>query len=101
MAYGLHKVGKKPRIQPRRDCFDGGLHVICGPMSIRSLLFGGARVSSALPGSGPVLGAYPTTRLRRTRRHDWSRRLVRETSLSVDELIWPVFVHDDSEPEAS
>jgi porphobilinogen synthase len=69
-------------------------------MSIRSLLFGGARVSSALPGSGPMLGAYPTTRLRRNRRHDWSRRLVRETSLSVDDLIWPVFVHDGDQPEA-
>ncbi len=36
--------------------------------------------------------AFPHTRLRRTRRHDWSRRLVSETSLSVNDLIWPVFV---------
>jgi porphobilinogen synthase len=33
-------------------------------------------------------------RLRRTRRTDWSRRLVRETVLTVDDLIWPVFVID-------
>lgn len=37
-------------------------------------------------------GAYPATRLRRTRRYDWSRRLVAEHRLSVDDLIWPVFV---------
>ena len=33
-------------------------------------------------------------RLRRNRRHDWSRRLVRESRLAVDDLIWPVFVID-------
>jgi porphobilinogen synthase len=32
--------------------------------------------------------------MRRLRRHDWSRRLVRESSLSVDDLIWPLFVCD-------
>jgi len=39
-------------------------------------------------------GRYPQTRLRRLRRYDWSRRLVAETSLSVDDLIWPLFMHD-------
>ena len=33
-------------------------------------------------------------RLRRNRRTDWSRRLVRETSLSVNDLIWPIFLID-------
>ncbi len=33
-------------------------------------------------------------RLRRNRRTDWSRRLVRETTLSVDDLIWPIFLID-------
>jgi porphobilinogen synthase len=33
-------------------------------------------------------------RLRRNRRTDWSRRLVRETTLSVDDLIWPIFLVD-------
>ena len=33
-------------------------------------------------------------RLRRNRRTDWSRRLVRETALSVDDLIWPIFLVD-------
>jgi porphobilinogen synthase len=35
---------------------------------------------------------FPATRPRRNRRTDWSRRLVRETSLSVDDLIWPIFL---------
>jgi len=33
-------------------------------------------------------------RLRRMRKADWSRRLVRENQLTVDDLIWPVFVID-------
>ncbi|QTL02391.1 porphobilinogen synthase [Aquabacter sp. L1I39] len=33
-----------------------------------------------------------THRLRRNRKADWSRRLVRENTLTVDDLIWPVFV---------
>jgi porphobilinogen synthase len=33
-------------------------------------------------------------RLRRMRRADWSRRMVQETSLTVDDLIWPIFVVD-------
>jgi len=43
--------------------------------------------------------AYPRTRMRRLRRTDWSRRLVRESALSVNDLIWPVFVHDGDAPE--
>ncbi len=38
------------------------------------------------------LGSYPTTRLRRMRRDEFSRRLMRETQLTVDALIYPVFV---------
>ena len=34
--------------------------------------------------------------MRRNRRHEWSRRLVAEHRLSVDDLIWPIFVHDGS-----
>ncbi len=39
-------------------------------------------------------GQFPQTRLRRLRRHDWSRRLVAENRLSVDDLIWPLFVYE-------
>jgi porphobilinogen synthase len=38
--------------------------------------------------------SYPQTRLRRTRQADWIRRLVGETELSVNDLIWPIFVID-------
>ena len=37
-------------------------------------------------------GRYPATRPRRNRRFDWSRRLVAEHRLTVDDMIWPVFV---------
>ena len=33
-------------------------------------------------------------RLRRMRKADWSRRLVRENHLTVDDLIWPIFLID-------
>ena len=37
---------------------------------------------------------FPTTRLRRNRRTEFSRRLVRETDLSTNDLIYPMFVID-------
>ncbi len=37
-------------------------------------------------------GGFPARRLRRLRKHDFSRRLVAEHKLSVDDLIYPVFV---------
>jgi len=37
-------------------------------------------------------GAFPRTRLRRMRRDDFSRRLMRETTLGPGDLIYPVFV---------
>jgi len=39
-------------------------------------------------------GVLGGVRLRRNRRSDWSRRLVRETVLTVDDLIWPIFLID-------
>ena len=38
------------------------------------------------------MSSYPQLRMRRLRRHDWTRRLVAENSLSVSDLIWPIFV---------
>ena len=38
--------------------------------------------------------SYPNTRMRRNRRHEWSRRLVRENQLSPADLIWPIFVRE-------
>jgi len=40
---------------------------------------------------------FPMTRPRRLRQADWMRRLVRETTLGVDDLIWPIFVTDGVE----
>jgi porphobilinogen synthase len=39
-----------------------------------------------------IFGPFPRTRLRRMRRDAFSRRLMRETGLSTDDLICPVFV---------
>ncbi len=39
-----------------------------------------------------ALGSYPRIRMRRNRQSPWIRRLVAESSLCVDDLIWPVFV---------
>ena len=39
-----------------------------------------------------TIGRFPSTRMRRMRRDDFSRRLMRESALSVDDLIYPVFV---------
>jgi porphobilinogen synthase len=47
-----------------------------------------------MPGIDASQGSYPQTRMRRVRRHDWSRRLVRENTLSTDDLIWPLFLRD-------
>lgn len=49
------------------------------------------RIRAGLTTDVPAPG-FPATRLRRNRRTDWSRRLVRETSLTADDLIWPIFV---------
>ncbi len=40
------------------------------------------------------LCAYPNTRMRRNRSDGWNRRMVSETRLSADDLIWPIFVVD-------
>jgi len=41
-----------------------------------------------------TLGKYPGKRMRRMRRDDFSRRLMRENRLTADDLIYPVFVLD-------
>jgi porphobilinogen synthase len=47
-----------------------------------------------------VRGAsFPKTRLRRPRQLPWLRSLVAEHRLGTDDLVWPIFVHEGSEPE--
>ena len=38
------------------------------------------------------MSQYPAYRPRRMRRDDWSRRLIQENYLRVDDLIYPVFL---------
>ena len=40
------------------------------------------------------IGKFPNVRLRRNRKSDWSRRLVRESNLSPNDLIWPIFLRE-------
>ena len=50
------------------------------------------------------MSSYPQIRMRRLRRHDWTRRLVAENMLSPAAFIWPVFVIEGDnrrEPVAS
>jgi porphobilinogen synthase len=41
-----------------------------------------------------VYGSFPAVRMRRMRRDEFSRRLMRENALTADDLIYPVFVID-------
>ena len=40
------------------------------------------------------------TRMRRNRRSEWTRRMVRENTLTVDDLIWPLFIMDGQNSSA-
>ena len=48
-----------------------------------------------------ITGKYPNLRLRRNRKNDWSRRLVQESNLSVNDLILPIFVIDGKNKKES
>jgi len=41
-----------------------------------------------------IYGSFPSVRMRRMRRNDFSRRLMRESMITADDLIYPVFVLD-------
>lgn len=40
--------------------------------------------------------SYPATRMRRRRQSDWMRRMVQETHLRVEDLIWPIFLQEEN-----
>src|ERR1044072_1153515 len=44
------------------------------------------------------LGEYPRLRMRRMRRDDFSRRLMREHVLTTNDLLYPIFVIDRKSP---
>ncbi len=63
-----------------------------------------ARADDAPAAARAVKKLDLTVRLRRNRKTDWIRRLVRENSLTADDLIWPVFLcegENTREPIAS
>ena len=48
-----------------------------------------------------ITGNYPNLRLRRSRRFDWSRRLIQENSLSASDFILPIFLIDGKNTKQS
>jgi porphobilinogen synthase len=48
-----------------------------------------------------ITGNYPNLRLRRSRRQDWSRRLIQENSLSASDFILPIFLIDGKNTKQS
>ena len=48
-----------------------------------------------------ITGKYPNLRLRRNRKEDWTRRLVKENTLSVNDLILPIFLTEGKNKKQS
>jgi len=48
-----------------------------------------------------ITGKYPSLRLRRNRRNDWSRRLVEENNLTASDFILPIFLIDGKNKKQS
>ena len=48
-----------------------------------------------------ITGNYPNLRLRRSRKNDWSRRLIQENSLSASDFILPIFLIDGKNTKQS
>ena len=48
-----------------------------------------------------ITGSYPNLRLRRSRKNDWSRRLIQENNLSSSDFILPIFLIDGKNTKQS
>ncbi len=48
-----------------------------------------------------ITGKFPSLRLRRSRKNDWSRRLIEENSLSPNDFILPIFLIDGKNKKQS
>ena len=48
-----------------------------------------------------ITGNYPNLRLRRSRKNDWSRRLIQENSLSASDFILPIFLIEGTNTKQS
>mgnify|MGYP002624640280 CR=1 FL=1 len=51
-------------------------------------------------GTARAMGSFPTVRMRRNRTDDWVRRLVAETELGINDLIWPIFIIEGEHGQA-
>ena len=48
-----------------------------------------------------ITGKYPSLRLRRSRKNDWSRRLIEENNLTPSDFILPIFLIDGKNKKQS
>ena len=48
-----------------------------------------------------ITGKYPSLRLRRSRKNDWSRRLIEENTLTANDFILPIFIIDGKNKKQS
>ena len=48
-----------------------------------------------------ITGKFPALRLRRSRKNDWSRRLVEENNLTPNDFILPIFIIDGKNKKQS
>ena len=48
-----------------------------------------------------ITGNFPNLRLRRSRKNEWSRRLIQENSLSTSDFILPIFLIDGQNKKQS
>ena len=46
------------------------------------------------PSAPAALGAFPQVRMRRNRTDDWVRRMIAESALTSDDMLWPVFLRE-------
>jgi porphobilinogen synthase len=89
LRYLLRDINPSRRQRRKRNtkAGDGCVgHGGADPKSLKLLL--GVTVKM----TGSPADSFPNTRMRRMRRDEFSRRLMRETQLSVDALIYPIFV---------
>ncbi len=48
-----------------------------------------------------ITGKFPALRLRRSRKNDWSRRLIEENTLTANDFILPIFIIDGKNKKQS
>src|SRR5277367_1653276 len=80
LRYLLRDISASRRLHRSRNSEAGGRCAGCRLLGVIGKM------------TGSPSDSFPSTRLRRMRRDEFSRRLMRETQLTVDALIYPIFV---------